>query len=68
MLRAQVNYDNAKRDFESEIRNVIANSDDIILNGEINNYIDIARRTQEGNVSIQKKDFENLVKEIIKRI
>lgn len=68
MLRAQVNYDNAKRDFESEIRNVITNSDDIILNGEINNYIDIARRTQEGNVSIQKKDFENLVKEIIKRI
>lgn len=31
-----------------------------ILNSGINNYFDIARRTQEGNVSTKKRDFEIL--------
>lgn len=68
LIRAQVNYEIAKRDFESEIKNLIPNKTDIILNGEINNYIDIARCTLAGNVSINKDDFKNLTKEIIKKL
>ena len=68
LIRAQVNYEIAKRDFESEIKNLIPDKADIILNGEINNYIDIARSTQVGNVSINKDDFKNLTKEIIKKL
>lgn len=68
LLRGQVNYNEAKRDFEDAIENLTPYKRNIILNCEINNYIDIARRTQEGNVSIDKRDFEILAKEIIDRI
>lgn len=59
LIRAQVNYNEAKSTPYDR---------DIILNSSINNYIDIARQTQEGNISINKNDFENLTREIIKRI
>ena len=41
---------------------------DVILNSEINNYIDIARSTQNGTVSINKQDFGCLTEEIIRKI
>ncbi len=68
MLRGQVNYSEAKRDFEDAIENLTPYNKKIILNSEINNYIDIARKTQEGNVSIDKNDFEMLTREIMNRI
>ena len=68
LLRAQVNYDDAKADFEDEIDGQTSYSKSIILNSEINNYIDIARRTQEGNVSIDKEDFKVLAREILNKI
>ncbi len=68
LLRGQVNYDEAKNDFENEICNSTPYEKNIILNSEINNYIDIARKVQEGNVSIKKEDFERLTKEIIGKI
>lgn len=58
LLRGQVNYDEAKTDFENEICNSTPYTRDIILNSEINNYIDIARSVQGGNVSIKKKILE----------
>lgn len=68
LLRGQVNYNEAKEDFEDEIVEKTLYDKSIILNSEINNYIDIARQTQKGNVSIDKKDFEKLAGEIIKKI
>lgn len=68
LLRGQVNYNDAKEDFENEISRLTPYDKSIILNSEINNYIDIARRTQEGNVSIDKRDFEKLAGEIISKI
>lgn len=68
LLRAQVNYSDAKTDFENEICNSTPYDKSIILNSEINNYISIARSTQAGNVSIDKRDFETLAREIINKI
>lgn len=68
LIRAQVHYDDAKTDFEDEITRQTSYDKNIILNSEINNYIDIARRTQEGSVSIDKRDFEILTKEIINKL
>ncbi len=68
LLRAQVNYSDAKIDFENEICNSTPYDKSIILNSEINNYISIARSTQAGNVSIDKRDFEVLAREIINKI
>lgn len=64
LIRAQVNYDVAQKDFENGIEKFTPYDRSIILNSTINNYIDIARRTQEGSVSISKKDFEALAKEL----
>ena len=68
LLRKQVNYEEAKADFENQISNSTPYKRDIILNSGINNYIDIARKVQEGNVSIKKEYFEKLTKEIINKI
>lgn len=68
LIRAQVHYDDAKTDFEDEITRQTSYDKNIILNSEISNYIDIARRTQEGSVSIDKRDFEILAKEIINKL
>lgn len=68
LIRKQVDYNDAKEDFENEIVKQTPYNKSIILNSEINNYIDIARRTQEGNVSIDKRDFEKLAGEIINKI
>lgn len=68
LLRGQVNYDEAKADFENGICASTMYDKDIILNSQINNYIDIARKTQTGNVSIEKSDFEKLTEEIMNKI
>ncbi|MFW5650892.1 MAG: ParA family protein [Acetivibrio ethanolgignens] len=68
LIRGQVNYDEAKANFEDAIDRLTPYGRDIILNNEINNYIDIARKTQDGKVSINKRDFEGLTKEIIRKI
>lgn len=68
LIRGQVDYREAKADFEAEIDKSTSYGKDIILNSQINNYIDIARKTQNGRVSIDKKDFESLTKEIIGKI
>lgn len=68
LLRGQVNYDEAKADFENEICKSTLYTRDIILNNEIKNYIDIARSVQEGNVSIKKEDFRRLAQEIINKM
>ena len=68
LIRGQVDYNVAKADFENEIVKQTPYDQSIILNSEINNYIDIARSTQQGNVSIDKRDFEMLAKEIINKL
>lgn len=68
LLRGQVKYKEAKIDFENQICSSTPYGKDIILNSEINNYIDIARGVQEGNVAIKKEDFEILTKEIINKL
>ena len=68
LIRGQVNYNNEKDNFENAIVNLTSYGKDVILNSEINNYIDIARNTQNGSVSISKQDFACLTEEIIKKI
>lgn len=68
LIRGQVNYGEAKENFENAIVNLTSYEKDIILDSKINNYIDIARSTQEGSISIKKQDFAELTKEIIKKI
>lgn len=67
MIRGQVNYDAAKKDFEESLMKNGWNGD-IILNKQINNYIDIARKAQNGEASIQKDDFRVLADELLDRI
>lgn len=68
LIRGQVNYSDAKDNFENAIVNLTSYGKNVILNSEINNYIDIARSTQNGTVSINKQDFGLLTEEIIKKI
>lgn len=67
MIRGQVNYDAAKAEFEAQFRTT-GYTVDKILDSRINNYIDIARSTQDGAVSIQREDFKYLSQEILRRL
>lgn len=67
MIRGQVNYDTAKAEFEAQFRTT-GYTVDKILDSRINNYIDIARSTQDGAVSIQREDFKYLSQEILRRL
>ena len=68
LIRGQVNYDEAKNNFENAIVNLTPYGKDIILNSKINNYIAIARSTQNGTASIDKQDFGYLTNEIISKL
>ncbi len=70
LLRGQVNYDKAESDFVAEIDKYekINEVTIPILKSKINNFIDIARKTWEGEVSNEKTDFEELSQEIMKKI
>jgi len=67
LRRAQVNYDDARKDFELSLKKA-GYSDVCIFDHVVNNYISIARDTQNGNAAISKNDFKNLAKEILKKI
>ncbi len=68
LIRGQVNYDEEKEDFEAALDKYTSYGREVILDTLINNLIDIARETKDGNVSIKKKDFKWLTEEIIKKI
>lgn len=68
LLRGQVHYESTKQDFENALERETEYKKDIILDSGINNYISIARSTENGEVSIERKDFEQLSKEIINRL
>ena len=67
LLRAKVNYAEAREDFEAALDRTPYGRK-FILNSPINNYIDIARSTEYGQVSINKQDFETLTREIMKKL
>lgn len=67
LIRAQVNYEFAREDFKSSLEDA-GYGDICIFDYIVNNYISIARDTQNGNASISKKDFKNLAKEILRKI
>lgn len=60
-------YDEAKADFERQLKKT-GYSSEKILDGWIRNHIDIARSTQNGEVSLKETDFEYLSQEILKRL
>lgn len=66
LIRGQVNYNEAKADFEQAIISKCGKN--VILDSGINNYIDISRSTQDGRISIEKHDFEHLTREILGKI
>lgn len=69
MIRRQVNYveeNNRFRDALDKDKVVKRlGGQALILDSRVDNYIGIARSTQEGNVSISDKDFERLANEIL---
>lgn len=65
LIRSGVDYSVPKLNFEAEMVKIKQN---IILNGKIGNYIDIARCTSNGNISIEREDYNNLTEELLKRI
>lgn len=67
LIRGQVDYSEAKDDFERQFSKTGYQADKI-LDSRINNYIAIARSTQDGDVSIQRDDFRHLSAEILKRL
>lgn len=67
LIRAKVNYDEAKADFERQLKKT-GYSSKKILDSPINNHIGIARSTQNGEVSLNETDFEYLAQEILKRL
>jgi len=67
LIRGQVNYDEARDEFRKQFKKTSYTADKI-LDSRINNYIDIARSTENGTVSIQREDFKYLSQEILKRL
>ncbi len=69
LIRGQVNYEDEKKDFEDELDKSTPYGKQIILNSQINNYIAIARSTENGKTApIDKEDFKILTTEIIQKI
>ncbi len=67
LIRGQVNYGTAQGDLKNSLKE--ARYEDVcIFETIVNNYISIARDTQNGDVCISKDDFKNIAKEILKKL
>lgn len=69
MIRGQVDYNTADINFKNALKVANITKEDIyVFPYNINNYIDIARSTENGIMSKKKDDFANLSKNVLKRI
>lgn len=67
LIRGQVNYDEARKELEKTLEGFC----DIkvpILEQKVNNYIDIARKTENGTTSIKREDYKILTEELLKLV
>lgn len=66
MIRGQVDYTVCDSDFKRALSEL--EEKPYVFPSEINNYVDISRATEKGEVSKVKSDFPNLCEEILKRL
>lgn len=66
LIRAQVNYSTADAGFREQLSKI--NPSPYIFPDKINNFIDIARAAEAGEISCARNDYPILCKEIMKRI
>lgn len=66
LIRKQVNYESADKEFREAL--LKENIKTTIFETEVNNFIDIARSTEVGEVSKVRKDFKNLAKDVLDRV
>ena len=69
-MRGQVDYRQSLRRLKDNVCHRCKCEEDeiFIFEEEINNYIDIARSTEIGDVSKARKDYEALSKRVLDRI
>lgn len=70
LIRANVNYEEEEKQFLEELKNGFEDNDKMpyVLKSYANNFIDISRDTANGISSRYIKDFEEIGKELLKRI
>lgn len=66
LIRKQVNYESADKEFRAAL--VKENIETTIFETEINNFIDIARSTEVGEVSKGREDFKKLAEDVLGRV
>lgn len=65
LIRGQVNYNSADKRFKEALKK----ADDVhVFDCNINNYIDIARSAEKGEMSKEKNDFSQFSEEILERL
>lgn len=67
-IRGQVNYERARQDLKEQVEQKCGIKDVYFFENIINNFIDIARRTEAGDVSSERNDYEVLSRLVLKRI
>lgn len=67
-IRGQVNYVSAQQVLRDLVKQKCGIKDIYFFENIINNFIDIARRTESGDVSSRQKDYEVLSEWVLKRI
>lgn len=68
LIRGTVSYETEKTQFLGELKKSFGNNSPYIFESQINNFVDIARETANGNLFNYRKDFEPVVEEFLKRI
>jgi parA family protein len=66
LIRKQVNYESADKEFRAAL--LKENIKTTIFETEVNNFIDIARSTEVGEVSKVREDFEDLAKDVLDKV
>lgn len=69
LIRGQVKYRDIKNSFKSELRKVGSENNIYVFENFINNYIDIARNIEQGQLSGERfGDYKNLTDELLERL
>lgn len=66
LIRKQVNYESADKEFRAALSK--ENIKTTIFETEINNFIDIARSTEVGEVSKVREDFKKLAEDVLDKV
>lgn len=66
LIRKQVNYESADKEFRAAL--LKENIKTTIFETEVNNFIDIARSTEVGEVSKVREDFKKLAEDVLDKV